>query len=146
MVMRFVLLGLLLGACVAPGGDAPERTITVGVNPASPSASFIPSAPAGSSVLAWRRIPDIPTGRSEVAATAFRNQVYVIGGFGGARIVEIFDGQRWRRGPDLPLGVDHPMAAAVDDAAGSGAGVYVFGGNAGGPTARSFRLAPDARS
>src|SRR5688500_14167954 len=144
MVMRLVLLALFLGACVAPGGDAPERTTTVGVNPASPSASVIPSAPTGSSALAWRRIPDIPTGRSEVAATVFRDEVYVIGGFGGARIVEIFDGQRWRRGPDLPLGVDHPMAAAVDEASGSGAGVYVLGGNAGAPTARSFRLAPGA--
>jgi Kelch motif/Galactose oxidase, central domain len=144
MVMRLVLLALFLGACVAPGGDAPERTTTVGVNPASPSASVIPSAPSGSSALAWRRIQDIPTGRSEVAATVFRNEVYVIGGFGGARVVEIFDGQRWLRAPDLPLGVDHPMAAAVTDEAGAGAGVYVFGGNTGAPTARSFRLAPGA--
>ena len=74
----------------------------------------------------------------------FRNEVYVVGGFGGARVVEIFDGQRWRRGPDLPLGVDHPMAAAVEEASGAGAGVYVLGGNAGAPTARSFRLAPGA--
>jgi N-acetylneuraminic acid mutarotase len=130
MVMRLVLLGLLLGACIAPGEGAPERTTQVLVSSPSPAVS---SAPTGSSsALAWRRIPDIPTGRSEVAATAFRDQVYVIGGFGGARVVEIFDGQRWRRGPE------------VDDAAGSGAGVYVFGGNAGAPTARSFRLAPDA--
>ncbi|HJW49520.1 MAG TPA: hypothetical protein VJ726_08900, partial [Candidatus Limnocylindria bacterium] len=144
--MRLVLLALLLGACVNPGGGAPSQTFTFGSTPPSPavSAPSGSSVPPGSSTLAWRRIPDIPTGRSEVAATAFRNQVYVIGGFGGARVVEIFDGQRWRRGPDLPLGVDHPMAAAVDDAAGAGAGVYVFGGNAGGPTARSFRLAPDA--
>ena len=58
--------------------------------------------------------------------------------------MEIFDGQRWRRGPDLPIGVDHPMAAAVEEASGAGAGVYVLGGNAGAPTARSFRLAPGA--
>jgi N-acetylneuraminic acid mutarotase len=137
--MRLVLLGLLLGACVAPGEGAPEQTTQVLVTSPTPAVS---SVPTGSSALAWRRIPDIPTGRSEVAATVFRNEVYVIGGFGGARVVEIFDGQRWRRGPDLPLGVDHPMAAAVDEA--SGAGVYVFGGNAGAPTARSFRLAPGA--
>src|SRR5688572_31050518 len=147
MVMRLVLIGLLLTACIAPGAGAPERTTHVSSqSPAATSTASGAPAPTGSAALAWRRIPDIPTGRSEVAATVFRNQVYVVGGFGGARVVEIFDGQRWRRGPDLPLGVDHPMAAAVDDAAGSGAGVYVFGGNAGGPTARSFRLAPDARS
>ncbi len=142
--MRLVLLGLLIGACVAPGEGAPSRTFTFGRSSESPTTS-VPSAPSGSfAALAWRRIPDIPTGRSEVAATVFRNEVYVIGGFGGARVVEIFDGQRWRRGPDLPLGVDHPMSAAVADTADGGAGVYVFGGNAGGPTARSFRLAPDA--
>src|SRR5687768_680088 len=145
MVMRLVLFALILGACV-PQGE-PSRTFTFGSSSPSPAVTSSPSGTTlatGSAAPAWRRIPDIPTGRSEVAATAFRNQVYVIGGFGGARVVEIFDGQHWRRGPDLPIGVDHPMAAAVDDAAGSGAGVYVFGGNAGAPTARSFRLAPDA--
>lgn len=141
MVMRLVLLALLLGACIAPGEGAPsETTYTLGTSSPAPAASAATTRSPGA--LAWRRIPDIPTGRSEVAATVFRNEVYVIGGFGGTRVVEIFDGQRWRRGPDLPLGVDHPMAASVSEAAG--AGVYVFGGNAGGPTARSFRLAPDA--
>ncbi|HKY52469.1 MAG TPA: kelch repeat-containing protein [Candidatus Limnocylindria bacterium] len=142
--MRRVLLGLLLSACIAPGGGAPsETTQTIGSGSPAPSTSAAATSPS-SPQLAWRRIPDIPTPRSEVAAAMFRGQVYVIGGFGGARVVEIFDGQRWRRGPDLPLGVDHPMAAAIVDAAGAGAGVYVMGGNAGGPTARSFRLAPDA--
>lgn len=144
MVMRLVLLALLLGACTAPGEGAPEQTSQVVVSSASPSASLVPSAPSASSPLVWRRIPDIPTGRSEVAATVFRGEVYVVGGFGGTRVVEIFDGQRWRRGPDLPLGVDHPMSAALGDIADGGGGVYVFGGNSGGPTARSFRLAPGA--
>jgi N-acetylneuraminic acid mutarotase len=138
--MRLVLIGLLLAACVAPGEGAPSSTTTTLRMSASPSPS---SAPVASSAgLAWRRIADIPTPRSEVAATVFRNEVYVIGGFGGGRVVEIFDGQRWRHGPDLPLGVDHAMAAAVDDTAD--AGVYVLGGNAGSPTARSFRLTPGA--
>jgi len=139
--MRLVLLVLLLGACAAPGEGLPESTTQTLVT-RSPSAS---SAPTGSSAaIAWRRIPDIPTARSEVAATAFRGEVYVIGGFGGGRVVEIFDGQRWRRGPDLPLEVDHAMAASVSDTADAGAGVYVFGGNAPAPIARGFRLAPDA--
>jgi N-acetylneuraminic acid mutarotase len=145
--MRLVLLALLVGACVAPGEGAPESTTHQLYASATPSPSLTPAASSASSgsatPLAWRRIPDIPTGRSEVAATVFRNEVYVIGGFGGGRVVEIFDGQRWRRGPDLPLEVDHAMAASVVDAI-DGAGVYVFGGNSGAPTARSFRLAPDA--
>jgi hypothetical protein len=148
--MRLVLLGLLVTACVAPGEGAPE-TMTQRLSSASPSSapntSVAPntsSAPSGTSAaLAWRRIADIPTPRSEVAAAVFRDEVYVIGGFGGGRVVEIFDGQRWRRGPDLPIEVDHAMAAAVSDA-GDAAGVYVFGGNAPAPTARGFRLAPGA--
>jgi galactose oxidase-like protein/Kelch motif protein len=144
--MRLVLIALLTSACVAPGEDAPSSTthVLASASPSATPATNASSLPSGSSALAWRRIPDIPTGRSEVAATVFRDEVYVIGGFGGPRVVEIFDGQRWRRGPDLPLGVDHPMAAAVTEAAGTGAGVYVLGGNAGAPTARSFRLAPGA--
>lgn len=140
--MRLVLLGLLLGACVSPGEGLPSATtLTIEVS-ASPSPSSAPAA--SSAALAWRRIPDIPTARSEVAATVFRNEVYVIGGFGGGRVVEIFDGQRWRRGPDLPLEVDHAMAASVPETADAGAGVYVFGGNSGAPTARGFRLVPGA--
>jgi non-specific serine/threonine protein kinase len=141
--MRRVLLGLLISACVAPGEGAPSSTTQTLIGSPSPATS---AAATSSTALAWRRIPDIPTGRSEVAATVFRNDVYVVGGFGGGRVVEIFDGQRWRRGPDLPLAVDHPMAAAVEEtpASAAGAGVYVLGGNAGGPTARRFRLAPGA--
>ena len=143
MVMRLVLLGLLLGACIAPGEGAPERTtFTFG----TPPPSRAPSSGSPPAALVWRRIADIPTGRSEVAAAVFRNEVYVVGGFGGGRVVEIFDGQTWRRGPDLPLAVDHAMAAAVAEtpATATSAGVYIFGGNAGAPIARSFRLAPNA--
>jgi hypothetical protein len=143
--MRLVLLAVLLGACVAPGDGSPESTSQILQRSATPAPSAASGSTGASSpgALAWRRIPDIPTGRSEVAATVFRSDVYVIGGFGGGRVVEIFDGQRWRRGPDLPLEVDHAMAASVPEGI-DGAGVYVFGGNAGAPTARSFRLAPDA--
>src|SRR6266540_2577062 len=131
--MRLVLLALLLGACVAPGDGAPP-SVTVPLVSATPATSSAPGGSTGAAspaVLVWRRIPDIPTGRSEVAATVFRNEVYVMGGFGGGRVVEIFDGQRWRRGPDLPFEVDHAMAAAVTETI-DGAGVYVFGGNNGG--------------
>jgi N-acetylneuraminic acid mutarotase len=138
--MRRLLLAVALGACVAPGGGAPQSTTTIGrLDSRSPSVAA--SAASSSAPLAWRRIADIPTGRSEVAATVFRDEVYVIGGFGGGRVVEIFDGQRWRRGPDLPIEVDHAMAAAIPEGI-DGSGVYVFGGNTGAPTARSFRLAP----
>src|SRR5712691_7789246 len=120
--MRLVLLGLLISACVAPGEGLPSRTIHFLVSASPSSAPNTSSAPSGTSVaLAWRRIPDIPTPRSEVAAAVFRDEVYVIGGFGGGRVVEIFDGQRWRRGPDLPVEVDHALAASVPGTADAGA-------------------------
>jgi Galactose oxidase, central domain/Kelch motif len=145
LLLGLVMSGLVLSACVAPGGDSPPaRTFTFGSSPGSSASPASAPVATSSAQLAWRRIPDIPTPRSEVAATVFRDQVYVMGGFGGARVVEIFDGQRWRRGPDLPLAVDHPMAAAVADGASGSPGVYIIGGNSGGPTARAFRLAPDA--
>lgn len=96
--------------------------------------------------MSWSRVADIPTPRSEVAAVLFREQIYVIGGFGGTNVVERYDpvGDRWERQPDLPIGVDHPMAAAVE---GPGAGVYMIGGNSGGrPSARAFHLAREASS
>jgi non-specific serine/threonine protein kinase len=142
--MRLVLVGLLLAACIDPGRGAPSSTSHLFVGSASPAAvSASPPASASPTTLAWRRIADIPTPRSEVAAAVLRDEVYVIGGFGGGRVVEIYDGQRWRRGPDLPIEVDHAMAAAVGEPADV-AGVYVFGGNTRGPTARGFRLAPGA--
>ena len=63
--------------------------------------------------LRWGKGAPFPEPEEELYGVALYNKMYVIGGFGGARVVEIFDGQRWRRGPDLPLGVDHPMAAAL---------------------------------
>lgn len=140
--VALALFVLIVSSCeLREQGQPPSGTALTSPS-STPAVS--PAATASSAALAWRRIPDIPTARSEVAATAFRNQVYVMGGFGGGRVVEIFDGQRWRRGPDLPLAVDHPMAASVADGASVNPGVYILGGNAGGPTARSFRLAPDA--
>ena len=92
----------------------------------------------------WRRIADIPTSRSEVAAVGFRGTAIVLGGFGGPSVVEQYlpGSDSWRRLPDLPVGVDHPMAAAVED--GPHAGVYLIGGNtAGRPSARVFHLSAD---
>lgn len=107
---------------------------------ATPSASSAP--PAFGAATAWRRLPDIPTARSEVAAAAFRGSVFVIGGFGGPQTVERFRGS-WTRVSALPVGVDHAMASASDD---DQPGVYVFGGNvAGQPSARAFRWLPEVR-
>lgn len=136
--MRLALIGLMLAACTGP----------VAVPPSSPTpsggalATSSPTASASAAARTWRRIADIPTGRSEVAAVTFRGSLYVVGGFGGGDVVESFSSDRWSTVARYPLVVDHPMAAAVET--GSQPGLYVLGGNVNGvATARSFRFAPD---
>ncbi len=141
----FVAGAMAWTACAADGPPATPTSPVASVpgqTGAAPSAQATQSARA----MSWSRIADIPTPRSEVAATLFNGRIYVIGGFGGPRVVERYDPStdRWERQPDLPIGVDHPMAAALN---GPNAGVFVMGGTSGGAaTARAFRLAPDASS
>lgn len=79
-----------------------------------------------------------------MAAADQEHSFFVIGGFGGPDRVESYDDAtgRWERRPDLPIRVDHPMAARVIGLQSSAPqGVFVFGGNvAGTATARSFRF------
>lgn len=121
-------------ACQAPAAPAsgtPASSAAVSVAPGT-------AQPAS----AWRRIADIPTPRSEVAAAAFRGLVFVIGGFGGPQVVERF-GSSWSRVSSLPIAVDHAMAVGSDI---DRPGVYVFGGNSSGaPTARAFKWDPEDR-
>src|SRR5919109_5454472 len=140
------LLAVVLAIGCAPASTpSPNATTAAASATSDPRDTTSTSASASpSSVSSWRRIADIPTARSEVAAVLFRGGIYVIGGFGGGNVVERYDPStdRWSRVPDLPMSVDHAMAAAIDD--GDGAGIYVLGGNDGAPTARAFSLAPGA--
>ena len=79
-------------------------------------------------VASWQSGPAVPLPRSEVAGAAWRGYVVIAGGF-------LADGQsstrvdaynprtrEWRRLPDLPVAVNHAMAAA------GGGRLYVLGG------------------
>jgi len=142
VVRLALLLALAAVACqpieVARSSGTPSASGS-GVSGGAPGSTSGAAPPAQ-----WRRIADIPTPRSEVAAAVYQqDKVYVIGGFGGADRVERYDAAtgRWDRLADLPHGVDHAMSAAVFGIQTSGdEGVYVFGGYAGAATARSFRL------
>jgi N-acetylneuraminic acid mutarotase len=130
--MRVLLLAVVLVSCT---GQVPPPPIPSGIT-ASPLLTS--AAP-----LSWRRVADIPTPRSEVAAAAFRGAIYVVGGFGGGNIVETYVADRWSAAPRYPISVDHAMAAAIDS--DGTPGLYVLGGNVGGvATARSFRFSGDA--
>jgi N-acetylneuraminic acid mutarotase len=131
---RALALVLLVCACGPTPADARPKSSVAASTPSVSSTS--------TAVAAWRRVADIPTPRSEVAAAVFRGTIYIVGGFGGGDVLETYVADRWSSGPRYPLPVDHAVAAAVE--AGANPGVYVFGGNVNGvATARSFRLSAD---
>jgi N-acetylneuraminic acid mutarotase len=76
----------------------------------------------------WRTHAPLPVARTEVAATAFGDEIVVAGGFvesgGSTRRVDFYEpsSDTWRSGPELPAGVNH---AAATVARGR---LYVLGG------------------
>ena len=140
------LLAILVAATVSIVA-CQSAPATTGATPAAASATASALATSAATAAAWKRIADIPTGRSEIAAAVSEQQskVFVIGGSGGPQRVEFYDlaTARWERAPDLPIGVDHAMAASSEGLQSSAPqGVFVFGGNlaGGSATARSFRF------
>jgi hypothetical protein len=79
----------------------------------------------------WQRAAPLPDERTEVAAAVVNAEIAVVGGFladgSSSRRVDAYSPSRnrWRRLPDLPLGVNHSMAAAYRGR------LYVVGGYAG---------------
>jgi N-acetylneuraminic acid mutarotase len=75
---------------------------------------------AGPSVAGpgWTALEPLPVPRSEVASAAQRGKVVIVGGFlpdgSSSRRVDLYDpaSDRWSRLLDLPVAVNHPMAAA----------------------------------
>lgn len=91
---------------------------------------------------AWRSEPQLPTARGEVAATTYADGIAVVGGLlaDGSSSDEVDayspSARNWRRLPDLPVAVNHPLAAARRGA------LYVAGGyDAGGRSRQAWTLA-----
>jgi len=97
------------------------------------------SSPAG---LAWRALAAAPSARTEVTAAVAGDRIYVVGGYrrdgGTVATVEVYDpaADRWERGPDLPVAVNHAMGTTA------GGAVHVFGGYLAGnrPSTAAFRF------
>src|SRR6266542_3145315 len=76
----------------------------------------------------WQADPPLPVPRSEVAGVSWRGYVVLAGGFladgRSSTRVDAYNARarQWQRLPDLPIAVNHAMAAA------GGARLYVFGG------------------
>ena len=141
-------IAAVISGCSGPATPPPSATTTplAAVTAATTAQAGTSAVASPSAATAWRRIADLPTPRSEVAAAVSHGSiVFVIGGQGGPQRVERYDAtaERWDRAPDLPIGVDHAMSAASEGLQSSAPqGVFVFGGYLanGSPTARSFRF------
>ena len=88
----------------------------------------------------WTTGSPMPSARSEVAVAAVAGKVYVVGGFGGVRELEIYDPatDRWSQGAPVPRALHH--VAALD----TGDKLYVIGGYADGwnPTDSVYEYDP----
>ena len=88
----------------------------------------LPASVAAQTLGQWTSGTPMPSARSEVAVAAIADKVYVVGGFGGGRELEIYEpvNDRWYRGAPVPRAIHHTSAVA---AAGK---LYVIGGYANG--------------
>jgi non-specific serine/threonine protein kinase len=106
-----------------PSGARPLRLVLLAALPALLA--------AGGGGGDWRSGAPLPLPRTEVAAATVAGEIVVAGGFladgSSSRRADAYsaDRDRWRRLPDLPLAVNHAMAAAYRGRA------YVLGGYAG---------------
>ena len=100
---------------------------------------------AGLLAASWQSDPPLPLPRAEVAGTGWRGSVVLAGGYladgrSSAR-VDAYDPKLhgWQRLPDLPVEVNHAMAAA------GGGRLYVLGGYGVGGAARDAFVLDGAR-
>jgi len=136
-----LLVGLAyVMVAAACGSNQPAARTTPSPSPPPPAISS-PSPPP-SPPPPQRQEPALPAPVEETGAAAAGGSLYVMGGFNAAGAsldsVYVFDGSAWSAGPRLPLAVDHPSAATLDDR------VYLSGGHSNGrDSARVFRLDSD---
>jgi Kelch motif protein len=134
-VKRTLAAVILIAACSSSNPGQPTSSPDVSL--ASPSPSPTPSPQP-----LQRVEPSLPVPVEETAAAAAGGKLYVMGGFNAAgaslATVYVFDGSSWSAGPRLPLPLDHPSAATLDDH------VYIAGGHSNGAdSARVFRFDGD---
>ncbi|MGH3136277.1 MAG: Kelch repeat-containing protein [Gaiellaceae bacterium] len=90
--------------------------------------AFVAAATAGAAARDWEERAPMPVPRTEVAAATLGSEIVVLGGLtldrGASRRVDAYSPEldRWRRLPDLPIGIHHAMAVAEEPR------LYVLGG------------------
>src|SRR3990172_8460156 len=85
---------------------------------------FALALPAAAAAETWVKLASMPTARSEMSAAALDGKIYVPGGLGGTRKLEVFDPatNTWRALANTPAGRHHHATVAHDG------NIYVFGG------------------
>src|SRR5256886_12014791 len=136
-----LLVGLAYVMVAAACGSNQPGARPPRVRPPPPPAIGSPSPPPRPPPP-QRQEPALPAPVEETGAAAAGGSLYVMGGFNAAGAsldsVYVFDGSAWAAGPRLPVAVDHPSAATLDDR------VYLSGGLSNGrDSARVFRLDSD---
>ena len=88
----------------------------------------LPASVPAQTLGQWTSGTSMPSARSEVAIATIADKVYVVGGFGGVRELEIYEplNDRWYRRAPVPRAIHHTSAVTV---AGK---LYVIGGYADG--------------
>jgi hypothetical protein len=137
------LVGLLVSCQTTTAPPVPTPSVATTGSPTVRPATPTPQP----TLTGWGELrPPLPTPRSELAAVNYANVIFTFGGFGGPKVVERYPPAAggWIRDPDLPIDVDHPMAAGV--LGGRRPGVFVMGGYVNGvATDRLFYYLPVAQ-
>lgn len=110
---------LILAALLAgPGTALSQETVRCG-DPLDSRYASLSLTPGQ-----WRTLADMPRPRSEFAAAAIDDWIYVVGGFGGLAQVDCFHPATgtWATAPDVPIGAHHLGVAELNGL------LYVAGG------------------
>ena len=86
--------------------------------------ALLATASFAQSIGRWIIGTPMPSSRTEVAVAEAGGKIYVVGGFGGERELEMYDpgADRWSRGASIPRALHHAAAVGLQDK------LYVVGG------------------
>jgi hypothetical protein len=131
-----LLVVVSVGACSTPSSASPNPG-QARLRPATAPIASLPTA-----MESQRQEVPLPEAREETAAATLDQNLYVLGGFDAAgkdtNTVFVYNGGSWKRGPSLPISLDHPAAAVASRR------LFVAGGFKGGvASAQVFVLAPN---
>jgi N-acetylneuraminic acid mutarotase len=126
MLLVTILAVSAVGAAyvVPPGATQPNSIQSTAQATSAPTEAATVEVPADLTQGKWREGKTMPTPRSETAAAVLGDLIYVPGGFGDEKALEVYDpaADTWKTLKPMPDGRHHLMVAARKGL------LYVFGG------------------